>query len=431
MKKLALFIIVLALCSCSDAYKAKRFAKNIEKKGYSAMCNDVCDDGAYVYYKDDYFNYYKYDVRAEKSSKVLNVNKDEFLYDDSDSKIGKVFYLKDQANVMCYDLRKNKETCVNKNETVEYEFLFAYRKYFMFCNYKSDVDCNERLIYFDAMKNSFQYVCFNNINSDHRKSYYPTCFFDDQSKFLINLSPGTEDKNFFGYKDYLYSHSLYEMDYKHPKLICEAEEVWCNDSRTKVMAQNGDIVSVYNLYGTKEKEFVSIHGWPSKRGLNSGNIIAYSDEDRILCYIANDDGQFISSVNLYYYDGYTGEEVEIDNFKNYDGKTIRFVMNHQAQRDIKLSIDEGGLVFYGETDWGNEYTLFFFSFEDRSTRVIDRGRRVEFIRDRFKVLHHNETESWYNINGQEVEARTWVDDWSDSFYDAGAQLGEMLNALME
>ena len=433
MKKLVLLTVALILCSCSDEFKAKRFTQKIEKDGYSTVYQDIGDNGVYVYYRNKSYTYYKYNLKAKSTSIVLRINEEDFLYDGNNSKSSRVVYLKDKDKVLCYDLRTKEEVCLNKNERADYELIFSKGRHFIFCDYRMNTDCNERLVHFDAQQNTLKFVTFNEVDSKYSKEYCPTCIYGNGRDFLIILRPGTEAKDLNSLPDYLYSHSLGYA--QQPKLLCEAQDTWCDESATHVSAETDDVVLVYDLHGTKVKEFATVYAWPRKRGLTSGNLVAFSQENKVLCYIANDDGEFISSVYFYYYDGHTGEEVKINKFTNHKGNQLTFSMGHQARKDIKVARDGTGITFYGETDWPSENTLFFFSFEDRSMHIIDRGYRVEFIRDRFKVTHHNDTESWYNTNGQQVDARTWVDDWADdwtdSFYEAGAQLGALFNALSE
>ena len=184
---------------------------------------------------------------------------------------------------------------------------------------------------------------------------------------------------------------------------------------------------IYNLYANVKKECPTIYGWPQHRGLPSGNIIAESYNNNILCYIANDDNNLISSVNLYYYDGNTGEEVVIDSFTQPDGKSVDFVMGANERSHIYTTWDDSGLVFCGETDWGNECALLRFDFATRKVSVIDRGSEVSFTRNRFKVEHHNGTTSWYNTDGEESEPESIVQESRGYFYDMGVELGNYIN----
>jgi hypothetical protein len=81
-------------------------------------------------------------------------------------------------------------------------------------------------------------------------------------------------------------------------------------------------------------------------------------------------------------------------------------------------------VFYGETDFLNEYTLFSFDFESRTIQAIDRGKDITFTRDRFKITHHNGSEAWYDTDGQESAPRS-------SAYEYGARFADEVNDLLD
>ena len=429
MKKVLFLIVSLFLCSCGDEYKAAQFTKKIEADGYTVMCQNINEDGAYIYYKDRSFNYYKYDVRIERRYKLFSVNESDFICESNHCEECKVFYLNDQGDVMCYDLIRHTKVCVNNNGEVKYELIRANGNHIIFFDHREGLDCNKRVIYFNAHEYSYRFVKFSNIEDSALKDYTPTCICDNGKDVMMILRPLNPECD-RGFGEYLYYYALYDTYNNTPKLLCRANEILCGELEEnkvrRIVAKTNNMVYIYDSQGRSIKEFATINAWPVKRGLTPGNIIAYSAEENILCYVTNNPDDFLSSVDLYYYDGNTGEEVELDQFTDYAGNK-RFLYIGSPADDIKVSTDGLGLVFYGIGD--GEYSLLRFYFQTRQVKLIDRGNWIEFIEDRFKVTHHNNTEAWYNTNGQQVRARTWVDDWSDSVYDAGAELGSMLNAL--
>lgn len=415
------FSVVLFFVSCGNEYKAKRFIKHLEG-GYYALLTDVNSETACVYYaKDDIF--YKYDVNTEESTQLLNLPDSNSIYlcHNCNVGIGDIYYLTDKMQVMCHNLKTNTETCLNNHNGVLLNFAMCHEQHLLFYNSGEHVVCNERILDYDARTLTSKYVTFDNIDEEFTHVFVPFVFIGRYG-LMINLSPENNDEG-FDLSKYLYHYSFEGSLVGELNLLCQTDDVWYTkeDDKWFILAMKDiDTVVKYNLYGTVEKEFPSMNGWMQYRGLNSGNLIAQSMEHRVLCYIANDDNNLVSSVYLYYYDANIGEECIINKFVMPSGDDVSFIIGMEERKHIYKTSDNSGLVFCGETDWGNESALLYFDFATKTVHVIDRGASIVYTRDRFRVEHHNGTTQWYDKNGQKSQPRS-------SFYDMGAELGDFFN----
>lgn len=414
------FSVALFFVSCSNEYKAKRFIKHLEG-GFYALLTDVNSETACVYYaKDNIF--YKYDVNTEESTQLLNLpdSNSNYLCHNCNVGIGDIYYLTDKMQVMCHNLKTNTETCLNNHNGVLLNFVMCHEQHLLFYNSGENVDCNERILDYDARTLTSKYVTFDNIDEEFAHVFVPIIFIGHYG-LMINLSPENNDEG-FDLSKYLYHYSFEGSLVGELNLLCQTEDVWYTkeDDKWFILAmKDRDTVVKYNLYGTVEKEFPSMSGWMQHRGLNSGNLIAQSMKHRVLCYIANDDNNLVSSVYLYYYDANIGEECKINKFVKPSGENVYFTIGTEERKHIYKTSDNAGLVFCGTTDWGEESALLYFDFATKTVQVIDRGVIV-YTRDRFKVEHHNGTTQWYDKNGQKSQPRS-------SFYDMGADFGSFLN----
>lgn len=426
MKKLILLCLsTLFIVSCSNEYKADRYIKNMTD-GYVPLFKDVSEETAEVYYTKDY-TYYKYDVVTKKSSQIFKLEggQSSYLYDNCNLGRGDVFYLTDQRQVMRYNLKTKTERCLNKYNDVSYEFVAGWNQHLLFYNNGEDVACDERIRDYNTQSLTSRLISFDNIDNEYTKYFVPTLLIGHHGLIIILTHINGEDG--LDLSNYLYHYHYHcgKLLSGSLDLLCQSDRIWLNnqDEKLVILAEKDiNTVATYDLYGKLVKEFHSLYGWQEYRGLPSGNVIARSREHNILCYIASDDNNFISSIYLYYYDANTGEEVKLNKFVKPSGEEVVFVVGERARKHIYVAEDNVGLVFYGETDWLSEYALLYFDFETRTTQVIDRGVDVSFTRDRFRVEHHNGTVQWYNTSGQETQPRS-------VFGEMGAELGGLINLL--
>lgn len=415
------FSAALFFVSCGNEYKAKRFIKNLEG-GYTVLLKDVNDETACVYYaKDDIF--YKHDVNTEQTTQLLNLPNinSSYLCHNCNVGIGDIYYLTDQRQVMCHNLKTNAETCLNNYNNVSLDFVMRHEQHLLFYNSRENVSCNERIMDYDARTVTSKYVTFDNIDKEYTNVFVPILCIGHYG-LLIDLSPENNDAGFDLCK-YLYHYSFKGSLFGKLDLLCQTDDVWYSkeDDKWFILAmKDRDTVVKYNLYGKVAKEFPSMNGWLQHRGLNSGNLIAQSTKHRVLCYLANDDNNLVSSIYLYYYDANIGEECIINKFVKPSGDKVYFTIGSEARKHIYKTSDNSGVVFCGETDWNSEWALLYFEFATKKVHVIDRGVNIEHTRDRFKVEHHNGTVQWYDEDGQKSKPRS-------SFYDMGAELGSFFN----
>lgn len=429
MRKLLFLIAICALCSCGDQYKAKHFIKNLDKDCVF-LFQDINDKCANVYYisgaDGDCYTFYRYDVRTELKSHLFYLydGATKMLYHNCDLGIGDVFYLDDERNVMRHNLKTNTAVCVNDIEGVHYTFVAGWNRHLIFYDETEGLSCDERIVDYDTRTLASNMVMFHDIDNEHKKYFVPECVVG-YNGLLISMTPYlTEDG--MDLRDYLYHYSSHsESSDMSLERLCTSDRIWVgkhNDQMAILAEIDINTVAVYDLYGRKAREFYTLHGWQQHRGVTSGNKIAESYEHNIMCYIANDDDSLISTINVYYYDGNTGQELELNRFVNHEDKEVSFVIGTDARKNIKVARNNSGLVFYGETDWLNEYSLFYFDFATRKLKILDRGRKIKYDMHRFEVEHHNATRSWYNDNGKAVSGPSY---WERQ----GAELGKMFNVL--
>ncbi len=428
MKRLLFIVIILSLCSCSNKHKAKRFIKNLDTN-CTFLFQDIRKDCADVYYaKDNIF--YKYNLETKETATVLSLIENEaaYLYDNSIFGKSDVFYLTSNKEVIQHNLISGEKSCINRDGEKMYTYAGGWNYHLLFFDESNDIiNCDKKIIDFDISTMESSFAKFNDIDEELKSQYIPIVVIGNNG-LLIILNPYiTEDG--LDLRQILYYYNFRDSQTGNMEQLCQADNIRYTQIKDKpvlVTEKNYTTAVAYNMDGRIEKEFPTIEGWYQKRGLTSGNIIENSYKHKILCYIANDDDSLISSIRFYYYDGYTGEEVELNSFKNPNGDVIKFVMGSEQMKHIYTRSDDSGLIFYGETDFMNEYTLFLFDFATRTTHVIDRGKSISFSRNRFKVEHHNGTESWYNTNGEASQPERVSRDY---FYDMGVEIGNMFNSL--
>ena len=428
MKRLLFIVIIISLCSCSYEHKAKRFIKNLDTS-CTFLFQDISKDCADVYYEKEKA-FYKYDIKTKATSQIIQLNESSEVYLCDNFQFGNCdifYYITDKREVLRYNLKNNESACINKDDEKTHTYVGGWNNHLLFYDTGEVTDCDKRIIDYDTSDLKTDFVKFNNIDDTYKKYFVPYVVIGNNG-LIITLSPDNMDEGLDLYK-YLYHYNFKNSQNGKLELLCQSDNIDIQkiNDQTVVTAEKDIYTAVmYNLDGDIQKEFPTINGWPQKRGLTSGNILAISQETGILCYIANDDKALISSINMYYYDGRTGEEVELNSFKNPNGDVIKFVMGTYAREHIYTRSDNSGLVFYGETDFMNEYALFLFDFATRTTHVIDRGKSISFSRNRFKVEHHNGTVSWYNTNGEASQPERVSRDY---FYDMGVEIGNMFNSL--
>lgn len=427
MKKFLLIFALITLCSCGDEYKAKRFVKNLEGDSYF-LFQDIDDNGAYVYYMQN-FTFYKYDVRTEETQQlfILNNGEKSLLGDNCQAGGSDIFYLDENRNVIRHNLRSNTTTCINDNNGIHYDFVARWYHHLIFYDRDNLKHCDARILDYDALTSEFKYVTFDNIDKEYKKCFVPLLVVGYHGLIVI-LSPENMEDGMDLYT-YLYHYKFTEPSYSGTlETLCQSNKIWMSKQgeNWRILTEKDyNTTAVYDMYGKVIKEFPTIYGWDDRRGLNSGNIIARSSRHNISCYIANDDNNLISSINVYYYDGNTGEEVKLNEFFNPEGEKVSYVLGSQARKDIHIARDNAGLVFYGETDWMNEYTLLYFDFASRKTSVIDRGSYIEYTDNLYKLEHHNGSVAWYDKDGYVTQPPRKKDH--NYFYDMGAAWGELLN----
>lgn len=424
-KALLMCVMSFVMCSCSNEHKAKRFIKDLNGD-QEYLFQDIDKKNAYVYWESNGV-YYQYDIETENSLRIFEIKEGTHTYIGNNCYLGGVdiFYIDTYGNVFRRDLRVNEEVCINNNNGYRQTYVGGYNHSMFFYNEYEGQSCDEKLIEYNIADLTTKYVTFSDVSQEFKEDYALSTVAGHYG-LLIILQP----KDLYFYvPSYLYYYNFEREDGLLRKL-CQSDMIrvgMAKDEIVIITEKDVNTAVIYNLYANVKKECPTIYGWPQHRGLPSGNIIAESYNNNILCYIANDDNNLISSVNLYYYDGNTGEEVVIDSFTQPDGKSVDFVMGANERSHIYTTWDDSGLVFCGETDWGNECALLRFDFATRKVSVIDRGSEVSFTRNRFKVEHHNGTTSWYNTDGEESEPESIVQKSRDYFYDMGAALGNYIN----
>ena len=440
MRRLLFVILLLSLCSCSDEHKAKRFIKKLDGQS-EYLFKDINKTSASVYYEKDY-EFHKYNIRSKKDEIIFQLTEgtDLYLMDNSHLGKGDVFYMNAQRIVYRYNLISREEQCLNEGDNTAI-FLGGWNNALLFFDNSNMHNCDKCIIHYDTEKTESHFVTFNDFQNPYfdleNKKFFETSVVVGHNGLLVILAP---DYLTPGFDDGLDLQSyLFHYNFNNPNgsldLLCPSDKISVgkmNDETIIVVNKNWTTTVIYDLNAKAIKEFPSIEGWPSRRGLTSGNMIAKSDRYNLLCYIANDDDAFISSINLYCYDGNTGEEFELDSFKNADGEKIRFVMGSEDRKHIYPTSNGEGLVFCGETDFMNEYALLYFNFTYREIFVIDRGESITFTRNRFKVEHHNGTEVWYNTDGLESKPKSEMDRYLEDLFDYGRQgreLGSLINSF--
>ena len=411
----------MLLCSCSEEHKAKSFIDKLDSQS-EYLFHKIDEEEACVYYeKND--GYYKYDIRKKGDVKIFQLDNDRHLYLCDNCHLGKsnVFYRDDMGSVFFRDLITNKETRLFDDN---YMFMGCHNQHLMFFYKEYTGSLDDRFVDYNA--NDLEYKCIDiyGIEDNYEGYFDMTAIVGYEGVLLVAQPIYIEDGQDF--YNYLYYYNCKYDSGSKLSLLCKTDEVSIgkvNDEMVILTLADDHIKRLaYDLHGKVVKEIYTLRGWEQYRGLTSGNIVAKSNYDNVLCYIANDDA-FISSIHLYYYDGNTGEEHKINNFTN-AGKKVSFVVGSLAQQHIYVKSDRSGLVFFGETDFLNEYTLFSFDFESRTVQAIDRGKDITFTRDRFKITHHNGSESWYDTDGQESAPRS-------SAYEYGARLADEVNSLLD
>ena len=440
MKRLLFFIVLLTLCSCGDEYKAKRFVKNLDGN-HKVICVNVNDEEACVYYRDDDYSYYKYDVKTEESSLIVKLNRKNFMYETVCSGQGCVYYSTESNKVIRYNLSNNEKTDMNRNGDVQYKLVFANNEHAVFYDGRENVNCLNKLVHFNAKTSEYNVIKLGSIDYYYQDYFDVQCIHDGGPSFLIAV---IQDKSSDIYNQ-LYSYDLKNTKDNSAKFLCKANRIWSNVEigNIKVMAMDYNAVAVYNLQGRKEREFATIYSWPSERGLSYGNMIDSSSEYNILCYIATNDEDSSSVPSLCYYDGNTGQEVKINMFTKPNGGKVSFKLLHDwQQNNIKVS-SCNRIIFCGTIDM-YDYALLYFDYATREVGVIARGNDIYIIRDHFKVTSHNGCVTWYNSDGWVVEDPTrynnYYNDYFDEdeyydrldnldFYGAGAELGKLFNGI--
>lgn len=421
-KTLILIITMMFLCSCSEEYKAKKFIDNLDSHS-EYLFHKIDEASAYVYYEQNDV-YYKYDIRKKEDVKIFQLDSEVHLYlcDNCHLGNGDVFYRDDMGSVFRHNLITNEESRLFNDK---YVFMGCYNRHLMFFYKDYTGRLDTRFVDYNANTLESKNVDFYNIEEDYEKYFDMTAIVGYEGVLLIAQPSYMEDGQDF--YNYIYHYNCIYDNGGRLNLLCETDDVRIGkvNEEMVILALTKDYEKrfAYDLHGKVVKEIYTLQGWEQYRGLTSGNIVAKSNHDNVLCYIANDDDAFISTIYLYYYDGDTGEEHKINSFTN-AGKKVSFIVSSLAQQHIYVKSDRSGLVFYGETDFLNEYTLFSFDFESRTIQAIDRGKDITFTRDRFKITHHNGSESWYDTDGQESAPRS-------SAYEYGARFADEVNDLLD
>ena len=430
MKKLFIFLLLLSLCcSCSDEYKAKRFIKKLDKTNSTFLLKDITSTSAYVFYENN-GGFFRQNIRTQKSDKLLQLIEGEQNYLTNNCHLGNgdIFYYNKKREVFRYNLKSEEETCINNNDKQQLFFAGCWYNSLVFFDQSKMNDCDKCIINYNTENLESQFVTFDDFHNEwfdmESKKYYSTTIIVGYKGVLAILTPSSPEDG-ADLSPYLFHYHFEQPNGKVEYLRCADNiNIKTQEESYIIVAETYNTTYIYDLNGKLTKEFKSINGWPHQRGLTSGNIIAKSDEHSILCYIANDDNSFISTINLYYYDGLTGEEIVLDSFKNADGKKIRFITSVESYKHIYQTSNKEGLVLYGSTDFLNEYALLYFDFKTRTTHVIDRGSDITFTRNRFRVQRHNGSIAWYNKDGHKSQPE------SKSIYrQMGEDLGALINSL--
>ena len=275
MKRLLFFIVLLTLCSCGDEYKAKRFVKNLDGD-HKVLCVNVNDEEACVYYRDDDYSYYKYDVRTEESSLIVKLNRKNFMYETVCSGQGCIYYSTESNKVIRYNLSNNEKTDMSRNGDVQYKLVFANNEHAVFYDGRENVNCLNKLIHFNAKTSEYNVIKLGSIDYYYQDYFDVQCIHDGGPSFLIAV---LQDKS-SDISNQLYSYDLNNTKDNSAKFLCKADRIWSNvkssnivvlggsNINIEVMAMDYNTVAVYNLQGSKVREFATIYSWPSKRGLS-------------------------------------------------------------------------------------------------------------------------------------------------------------------
>ena len=410
------FVAFTLVCSCSPEHKAERFIKKLERD-CNYLFSDINENSAYVYYAKNN-KYYKHDVNTKQTSAVFKLKNgvDTYIYDNCSIGKGDVFYHTSQGDVFRHNLISNKEECISKYGGKQIFFVGCWHHNILFYDASEEVNCDKKVIKYNADILAPIPVKFNDIDESCKNHFVPALINGTKGCMVILQPYNIEDGMDLSY--YLYFYDFQQNKNGKLNLLCLSDNVRVDGEGAKrvVVAQKDySTMVMYDVDGNLKKEFPTIYGWPSHRGLTSGNIITKSEKYNLLCYIANDDNALVSSIYLYYYDGNSGEEVKINKYTNANGEEVMFTMGESSRRNIHATKSGNGLVFYGGTDFLNEMALFYFDFETKSIKIIDRGSFISFEKGLYKVEHHNGSIGWYNTNGQASEPRS-------IFYDMGASI---------
>lgn len=404
-KTLILLLALCSLCSCSDEQKAQMFKKSL-KNGNQYLFQDIQESHAHVYYANNYV-FYRHDLRDKSNTEICSLDREREKYICSNFSYGKsdIFYINAGGSVLKRNLITNKEESINGYGQNVNPYIGRWGDRILYLD-KATNNCDQKIKEFNIKSLTCTSIAFDFIPEEHKDAYIVSVIPTNHAVVSIILNPDELDADSF-LCTYKFTSDTAQLDLKQRsygfiKVI--------NKDNKDMIAASGDAntTRIFDIYGEFSHEFPDIYGWPAHRGLTSGDLISRSHEHNILCYMANDK-EFVSSVYLFYYDGWTGEEVKINNYIDSTGDKISFTLPYSARQHVYSTDLNNGLVFYATAAMGDEYILVSFDYKTRKTSIIDKGIEIYFDNKCFIVTHYNGSESWYSHEGKPVQPRRSYD----------------------